>query len=104
MRKKEAVKGERETVQVALRLAPSEMDVLKKLVTRAERLAHLPPGTITVAAYARAAVLDFMGRELARIEVEPKSETPRGPSVFERVRRAHEFFPDPEPPRKGSKP
>jgi hypothetical protein len=74
--------------------------VLRKLVTRAERLAHLPPGTITAAAYARSAVLDFMGRELARMDIEPKEEAPKGPSVWERVRRAHEYFPDPEPASK----
>lgn len=97
-------KPERETVQVALRLAPSEADLMRRLVERAESLAHLPPGTLTMASYSRAAVLDFMGRELARMEEEPKTEAPKGPSVWERVRRAKEFFPDPEPWKKGGKP
>jgi hypothetical protein len=96
------IRVERETVQVALRLAPSEMEVLKKLIARAERLAHLPPGTITAAAYARAAVLDYMGRELARIDME-KEKPSKGPSVWERVQRAHEYFPGTEPGKKGGR-
>jgi hypothetical protein len=107
MTKRAKIKVERETVQVALRLAPSEVDVLKSLIARAERLAHLPPGTITAAAYARSAVLDFMGRELARIEDEPKVETPKGPSVWERVAGAHKLLDEKDftqSPKKGGKP
>jgi hypothetical protein len=98
-----APKLERETVQVALRLAPSEAETMRRLIERAERLAHVPPGTLTMAAYSRAAVLDYMGRQLEQMEAEPE-EAPRGLSVWERVRRAREFFPDPPgPSKKGGK-
>jgi hypothetical protein len=102
-RKPPLPKPERETVQVALRLAPSEADLMRRLVERAERLAHLPPGTLTMASYSRAAVLDYMGRELAKMEEEPKTAPVKGPSVWELVRRSKEFFPDEEPSKKGGK-
>jgi hypothetical protein len=89
------IKVERDTIQIALRLSPSEKELLDQLIKRAERRAGMFPGTLAAAAYARSALLDFMARALKEIEEEKEEGQATGPSVWDWIKRGPEILPMP---------
>jgi hypothetical protein len=92
------------TTQIALRLPLSEKELMDKLIAHAEEKAGMYHGTITAAAYARSALLEYMAKQLQEIEEEAESKKEKGPTVWDWIRRGPEILPIPgSTERKGRK-
>jgi hypothetical protein len=81
-----------QSVLVALRLAYAEKELMVLLIERTEGKAGMVPGTLSAAAFARSAVLDYMARQLAAIETGKGDEPSAGPGTWEVIRRGAEIL------------
>jgi hypothetical protein len=77
---------------VALRLAASEKELMARLIERAERRVGMVPGTLSAAAFARSAVLDYMARQLTAIETGKGDEPMAGRSTWDVIGRGPEIL------------
>jgi hypothetical protein len=95
---------EKETIQVAFRVTETEAATMRRLIARAEALSQLPPGTVTMASFARTATVDYMARQLDEMRRTPGA--PRGPTIWERIRDSRDLFDQEpaQPPKKGREP